>query len=79
MEDDKTNQNKNKSGIDTEFLENYLKDNKFSKTAFCKKCKITAKTFEKIMSGQTNFSLVAIFRIARALDIDFRVLFKKNG
>lgn len=79
MKENKTNQNKNKSGIDTGFLENYLKDNKLSKTAFCKKCKISAKTFEKIISGQTNFRLVAIFRIAHALDIDFRVLFKKNA
>ena len=65
------------SCIDTEFLENCLRDNNLSKTAFCKKCKIDTKTFNKIISGQTNFRLVAIFRIARALDIDFRLLFKK--
>ena len=66
------------SYIDTEFLENYLKENSVSKTAFCKKYKIGAKTFEKILSGRTDFNLVTIFRIARALEIDFRMLFQKK-
>ncbi len=73
----KINQNDNKNCINVEFLEGYLKENNLSKTAFCKKCKIATKTFDKIMSGKTNFRLVAIFRIARALDIDFRTLLKK--
>lgn len=65
------------NSINVEFLENYLKENHLSKTAFCKKCKISLETFDKIMSGKTNFRLVAIFRIARFLEIDFRTLFKK--
>ena len=77
MENQKPNISSPKSCINVEFLENYLKENKLSKTAFCKKCKIGTKTFEKIMSGQTTFRLVAIFRIARALGIDFRLLFQK--
>ena len=64
--------------INVEFLENYLKENNLSKTAFCKKCKISTRTFDKIIANKTNFNLMAIFRIAYALKIDFRVLFRNE-
>lgn len=58
--------------IKTEIILNYLKENK---KAFCQKCKIGTQILNKILRNQTNFNIVAIFRIARQLEIEVCELF----
>lgn len=64
-----------KKYIKKELIEQYLKDNKLSKTAFCKKCKIAPSTFKKIIEQNTNVGIVAIFRIAFAMNLKVHEIF----
>lgn len=64
--------------IKTEVIENYLKDNKLSKTKFCKMCKISLSTFHKAMSNNLNFGIVAMFKMARVMRVELKELFVKN-
>ena len=61
--------------IKTELIENYLKENNLSKTKFCKICKISYSTYKKIMSSDNNFGVIALFRIAKILNIEVYKMF----
>lgn len=56
--------------MNVQFFYDYLKSNNLSKRAFCKICKISVATFEKILSGTENFKVYALYKISRALNID---------
>ena len=58
-----------------EIIKNYIKVNNLSKTKFCKLSKISLKTFNKILNQQPNFRSVAVFRIARTIQIPVHLLF----
>ena len=45
--------------IKTELIEEFLKEKEWSKSEFCRQCKISSKTFQKIMSNDYNFDLHA--------------------
>lgn len=60
--------------IKTELITNYLKEHNLSKTKFCKLCKISVSTFNRIMNGKP-FYLIALFRIARTIKVDLHQLF----
>lgn len=62
--------------VKTEIIEKYLQDNNLSKTKFCQTCKISPSTFNKIMSNNGNYGLIALFKIARVLKIHIHELFK---
>lgn len=64
--------------IKTEMILNYLKENNLTKKAFCQKCKIGTQILNKILRNQTNFNIVALFRIARQLEIEVCELFVKQ-
>ena len=57
-----------KNVIKTEVIENYLSENNLSKTKFCKMCKISYSTLKRIMNNE-NFNLIALFKIARVLNL----------
>lgn len=63
--------------VKTELILNYMKENNLSKTAFCKKCKISTVTLKKILNNQENYRLFALFKIARVLNMRIHELFKK--
>ena len=65
-----------KNLIKTESIEKYLQENKLSKTKFCKICKISPGTFKKIMNNDSNFNLIALFKIARVLKIHVCEIFE---
>ncbi len=58
-----------KSKIRTQLIYIYLKTQNISKTKFCKMCKISPKTLEKILEGDEDISLLAINRIATILNL----------
>ena len=55
--------------IKTEVIEQFLNENNLSKAKFCKMCNISATTLNKILSNNTNFNLIALFRIAKVLNL----------
>ena len=61
----------------TELIENYIKENKISKIEFCKRCKLSIGTLNKVLSNQLNFKLNAIFKIARVLNIEIKDICEK--
>lgn len=63
-----------KNLIKTEMITNYLKEHDLSKTKFCKLCKISVSTYNKIMNGE-NFNLVALCRIAKKIEVELHKLF----
>ena len=63
--------------IKTEMIDAYMQENNLSKTAFCKMCKISTSTFKKIMANDSNFGIIALFKIARVMGIYVHQLFNK--
>ena len=64
--------------IKTELIAQFLKQNKLSKSHFCKMCNISPVTFDKIMANQTNFGIVALFKIARVLGVHISKLVNQD-
>lgn len=62
--------------IKTELIEEFLKEKEWSKSEFCRQCKISYKTFQKIMSNDYNFDLRALFRVCRIMGVDIYKIFK---
>ena len=54
--------------IKTEIITNFIEKNNLSKTGFCKMIKIAPSTFNKIMNNSTNYGIVALFKIAKAMN-----------
>lgn len=64
-----------KNYINIKLIEEYLKLNFISKTRFCKLCKISPKTYKKIMSGSTDFDIFALLKIAREINVELYEMF----
>lgn len=64
-----------KNIIKTELIENFVKKNNLSKCKFCKMCKISQSTLDKIMTNSENFRIIALFKIARVLKIQVFEMF----
>lgn len=64
-----------KNTIKTELIENFIKDNNLSKSKFCKMCKISQSTLNKLMTNSENFRIIALFKIARVLKIQVYQMF----
>lgn len=58
-----------------EMIEDFMTQNKLSKTKFCKICKISVSTLNKILNNQTNVGIVALFKICRVMKIQICNLF----
>ena len=58
-----------------EMIEDFMTQNKLSKTKFCKICKISVSTLNKILNNQTNVGIVALFKICRVMKIEICNLF----
>ena len=69
---------KNPKTINTNLIDQFLIENKLSKYAFCKLCKITPLTLRKIYSGNDNINIVYIYRIAKILNTEIYKLFETN-
>lgn len=55
--------------FNTEIIEKYRQKNNLSKTRFCKITKISPSTYEKIMNGDGKYSVKALFKIARVINV----------
>ena len=61
--------------INIEIIEKYMLKNRISKTKFCKMCKISPSTLNKIMTGYDNFRIIALFKIAKVIKIQVYQMF----
>lgn len=55
--------------FNTELINNYLDENKLSKTDFCKQCRISIITLNKILTNNNNIGMISLFKVARTLDV----------
>ena len=62
--------------VKIEIIEKFIKENKISKRAFCKLCKISPSTLNKRMSKRDNFRIIALFKIAKVIKIEVYQFFK---
>lgn len=62
--------------IKTELIENYIKQHDLSKNKFCKLCKISPSVLKKIMKTQRNFYIIALFKIAKIINLEVYQLFE---
>ncbi|MDE7394871.1 MAG: helix-turn-helix domain-containing protein [Clostridiales bacterium] len=63
-----------KNPVNTQRINEYIKKNGLTATDFCQKCKISILTFNQISAGK-DFELIALFRIARVMEVDICDLF----
>ena len=56
-----------KKYINEELISNFIKNNKLTKTKFCKISKISLKTFYKVLDGNYNVDVKVLFKIAKAM------------
>ena len=61
-----------------EIVENFMAENKLSKTAFCKLCKITPLAFYKFMNNDDSLFLLPVFKIAKAIGVELKDMFEKD-
>ena len=59
----------------TNLIENYIKTNKISKTKFCKLCKISTLTFDKITKQNLRIGIKSINRICKYIKVPLREIF----
>ena len=55
--------------IKTEIMEAFIKEKGYSKREFCKRCKISYSTLQKMMVQDCSFHIRALFKIAREMGI----------
>lgn len=66
-----------KDRIKAEIFLDYMKKEGLSKSAFCKKCKISYTTLQKILNNDWNFGITALFRIARVIKVEVYQMFEE--
>ena len=66
-----------KNEVKTEIIKKFMIENKISKTAFCKMCKISYSTFKNIMANNDNFRILALFKIAKVIKIQVYQMFNE--
>ena len=64
-----------KNQINKQVILHYLWENKLTKKKLCDLAKIPPLTLNKILSGQENFRMIALFKIAKAMNIEVHRLF----
>ena len=63
-----------KKYINTQLIENYIKQNKLSMSGFCKKCNIDLNTFYNIMLNK-NVMISSLYKVSQGMNIAFCEIF----
>ncbi len=61
--------------INTRKILDFIKENNLSKTALCKKSNICYSTFQKLLEGKENISVIAVYKLARYMNVNLCDLF----
>ena len=70
---------KMKPRIKSELIKNYMKVNNLSKTAFCKQCKISTNTYNKVINGEPPYYISGLFKIAKNINKELFEMFDENN
>lgn len=65
-----------KTYIKNELVENFIKERKMSKSAFCKLCGISYCTYLKIMRDDISVTLLSLLKISRAMNVHISKLIR---
>ena len=68
-----------KNVLRTDLILKYMEDNNLSKNKFCKICKISPSTLRLILAEEDSFGLMALWKIARVMNIQLSQFFSKRG
>ena len=60
---------KMKTLVKKELIDEYIRKNKLTKTQFCKLCNVDIRTLRNIYSGDIDFQIIFLFRVARRLNV----------
>ena len=63
------------STVKIELIKNFMLENRISKAKFCKMCKISPSTLNKILTNNDNFGIIALFKIARVVNVKIYQMF----
>ena len=64
-----------KNQVNKQLILNYLFENKLTKKKLCELAKISPITLHKILTGKENFRIIALFKIAKTMNIEVHRLF----
>lgn len=62
--------------VNTQMIEDYITEKRLTKASFCRLCKIGTQTLDRMLSGK-NFKINALFKVARALNVQVHKLLSK--
>ncbi len=63
--------------INVGLISEYMSKNNLTKKEFCKKCGISLYLLNKIFNQQENANIVALFKIARIMNLPICEFFRK--
>ncbi len=63
--------------VNVQKIKRYVEKNSLTKSSFCKLCKISVATLNRIYGGK-DFYLCALFKIAKAMGVRVCELFNKS-
>lgn len=63
------------SHVSGQMILDFIKDNQLTKKEFCKQCKISTSTLDRILKGK-NFRLIYLFRIGRRMNVPIHKMFR---
>ncbi len=63
--------------INVGLISEYMSANNLTKKEFCKKCGISLYLLNKIFNQQENANIVALFKIARTMNLPICEFFRK--
>lgn len=61
--------------INVKLILDYMEKNRLTKEEFAKKCSVTPKEMDKILSPNTDYPIIYILRIARKIGVEFPDMF----
>lgn len=64
-----------KYGIKVDKIKTFINDNVLTKKEFCKRCGIGIKTLNKILNGQDNVRVIAIYKITIVMGINMSQIY----
>ena len=63
--------------INIDIINRFISDKRLTKTKFCKMCKISISTLNRIMKNEGNFCVTTIFKITKLIEVKFSEIILK--
>lgn len=62
--------------INTDLIKNYMKENRLTKTEFCKLCGLSKSSLNKVLNGNLNIYISTLFKVSKAINVKFSEIFR---